>query len=293
MILDRLTAHDSRRDIIAEMKAGPLRGRVVAITGASAGIGEACAVRFARAGACVALMARRAELLDDVVARIMAGGGEALAVAGDVTSEDDHARLVARAIEHYGRLDVMVANAGAGYHGTLEETPPDVARRLMDVNFIGTYLAARAAVPVFRRQRAGHLVVVSSIVGRRGIGGSTAYAATKAAQVGFAESLRVELAGTGIHVSLVFPISTRTEFHAAMARDYGHSIAGLGPKQDADTVAGAIERALLKPRVEIYPHAPSRALAVISVIAPALADRLVQKYGRRRRAEPATPPHNA
>ncbi|MDQ3169029.1 MAG: SDR family NAD(P)-dependent oxidoreductase, partial [Acidobacteriota bacterium] len=241
----------------------------------------------------VVLLARRADQLAAVAARITAAGGQGIAIAGDVTNEADHARLVARAIEQYGRLDVMVANAGAGYHGTLDETPPDVARRLMDVNFIGTYLAARAAIPVFRQQGAGHLLVVSSVVGLRGIGGSSAYAATKAAQIGFAESLRVELSGSGVHVSLVFPVSTRTEFHDAMQRDYGHRITGLGPKQDADTVAAAMERAILRPRVEIHPHAASRALALVNAIAPAFADRLVQKYGRKRTAEPGGPPHDA
>jgi short-subunit dehydrogenase len=175
----------------------------------------------------------------------------------------------------------MVANAGFGYHGTVEQTPVDVVRRLMDVNFLGTWLAARAALPIFRRQGTGHLVIVSSIVGRRGIAGTGAYGATKAAQLGLAESLRAELGGTNIHVTVVFPISTRTEFHDAMRRDYGHAISGLGPKQDPDHVAAAIERAILRPRPEVYPHAPSRALAIVSVLAPRFADRLVRKYGRR------------
>ncbi|MDQ3068807.1 MAG: SDR family NAD(P)-dependent oxidoreductase [Acidobacteriota bacterium] len=260
-----------------------LTGRVVAITGASAGIGEACAVRFVGAGARVVLSARRAGRLTDLAARLNAQReGAAIAVPGDVTSEGDMQALVDRALAAYGRLDVMLANAGAGYHGTLDETPPDVVRRLMDVNFIGTYLAARAAMPVFHRQGTGHLVIVSSIVARRGIAGMSAYGATKAAQLGFAEALRTELAGTSIHVSAVFPVSTRTEFHDAMERDFGHSVSGLGPTQDAESVAAAIERTILKPRAEVYPYATSRALAVLNVIAPAVADKLVVKYGRRR-----------
>ena len=152
----------------------------------------------------------------------------------------------------------------------------------MEVNFVGTYLAARAAVPVFRRQGSGHLVIVSSIVGRRGIAGVSAYSATKAAQLAFGESLRTELLGTNIRVTTVFPVSTITEFHDAMRRDYGYAASGLGPKQTADDVAAAIEDAILRPRPEVYPHRKSRALAVISVIAPAFTDRLVKKYGRRR-----------
>lgn len=264
------------------MEEGALAGRVVAITGASAGIGLACAERFAKAGASVALSGRRADRLDAAVAAITAAGGRAMAVPGDVTREDDNQALVDRAVSTFGGLDVMVANAGAGFHGTLEDTPPDVVRGLMEVNFVGTYLAARAALPVFRRQGSGHLVIMSSIVGRRGIAGMTAYGASKAAQLGFAEALRTELLDTGIDVSVVFPVSTRTEFHDAMRRDYGHAVSGLGPQQNADTVAAAVEAAILNPRPEVYPYAPSRALAVISVIAPAFTDRLVRKYGRRR-----------
>lgn len=270
----------------------PLAGRVIAITGASAGIGQACATRFANHGAKVALSARRADRLGAFVARLNADGERALAVPGDVTSEPDTQALVDRAVERFGRLDVMIANAGAGYHGSLEETPPDVVRRLMDVNFVGTYLTARAAIPVFKRQGSGHLVIISSIVGRRGIAGVTAYSATKFAQLGFAESLRAELAGTGIHVTVVFPVATLTEFHDAMRRDYGHAASGLGPKQSADDVAAAVEAALLKPRIEVYPYRKARALAVLSVLAPAFTDRLVRKYGRRRDADAEGPRHH-
>lgn len=278
-----------RRDIIAGMSG--LDGRVIAITGASAGIGEACARQFARAGAHVALSARRADRLGSVVTTLAGARGRAIAVPGDVTVEADVDALIARAIETFGRLDVVIANAGAGYHGTIEETPPDVARRLMDVNYMGTFLTARAAVRAFRRQGSGHLVIVSSIVARRGISGTGAYGATKAAQLGLAESLRAELAGTGIHVTVVFPISTRTEFHDAIRRDYGHAFSGLGPQQDADDVARAIGGAIVAPRAEVYPHAMSRALAVANVIAPGLTDRLVQRFARRRVA--GGPPHKA
>ena len=148
----------------------------------------------------------------------------------------------------------MICNAGFGYYGTVEDTPPDIMRRMMDVNFMGTYFGARAALPIFRAQGRGHLIVVSSIVGRRGIAQMSGYSATKAAQVGFAESLRTEFAGTDIHASVVLPVSTETEFREAMERDYGHSVTGLGPKQSADTVAAAVLRCIRQPVAEVYPH---------------------------------------
>ena len=260
-----------------------LEARVAAITGASAGIGLACARELARRGAAVVLGARRTDRLDEAVRDIRAAGGRAEAVAMDVTAEADAARLVARAREAFGSLDVMICNAGFGFYGTVEDTPPDVMRRMMDVNFMGSYHGARAALPLFRAQGRGHLLLMSSIVGRRGIAQMSGYSATKAAQVGFAESLRAELAGTAIHVSVVFPISTTTEFRDAMQRDYGHSASGLGPKQTAEEVARAVADCLERPRPEVYPYGRAKLLSILSVLAPAFADRFVGRFGRRRR----------
>lgn len=261
-----------------------LTGRVAAITGASAGIGAACAERFARAGIAVALAARRPDRLEEVAARITAAGGRALAVSADVTRDADMRAFVTRTLATFGRLDVMVANAGIGFHGSLEDTTPEVMQRLHEVNVMGTLHAARAALPHFEAQRSGHLMVVSSIVGRRGIPATAGYCATKFAQVGLAEALRSEFHGSGVHVSLVYPVGTITEFHAAMRENFGFGVEGIGPRQTAEHVAEAMLRCVRRPRAEVYPHAFSRGLAVIAVVAPGLCDRLVKRYGRRRAA---------
>src|SRR5262245_9532542 len=112
--------------------------KVVAITGASAGIGRACALRLARDGASVVVSARRADRLQALVREIEENGGHALAAPGDVTKPDDMRALVVRAVEAFGRLDVMICNAGIGFHGTLEESTPEIARRLVDINVMGT-----------------------------------------------------------------------------------------------------------------------------------------------------------
>ncbi len=259
-----------------------LRNHVAAITGASSGIGLACAQALARDGVAVVLGARRRDRLDAAVREITAAGGRASAIEMDVAREADNAALVAEALAKFGRLDIMLCNAGFGYYGTLEDTPPDIMQRMMNVNYMGTFLGARAALPVFRAQGSGHLIFVSSIVGRRGIPFMGGYSATKAAQAGLAESLRSEFAGTAIHVSCVYPISTRTEFHDAMTRDYGHEISGLGPRQSVEDVASAVMECVRRPRPEVYPHAKSRALAVLNIVAPGFTDRMVRKYGRRR-----------
>jgi short-subunit dehydrogenase len=259
-----------------------LSGRVAAITGASSGIGLAIARHLAREGVAVVLGARRADRLDAAVEGIRAEGGRAERVVMDVTREADVAALAAHAEQSFGPLDIMVCNAGFGYYGTIEQTPPDVMQRMMDVNFMGTFYGARVAIPAFRARGRGHLVIISSIVGQRGIALMGAYSATKAAQVGFAEGLRAEFAGSGISISVVYPISTETEFRSSMTRDYGHSVAGLGPKQSADHVARAVVACVRRPRAEVYPHGPSKLLAVANVVAPATADRLVRRYGRKR-----------
>jgi short-subunit dehydrogenase len=261
-----------------------LAGRVVAITGASSGIGLACAHELARRGAAVVLGARRTDRLETAAAEIQRAGGRASVRAVDVTREADLEALIAQATTQFGRLDVMICNAGFGYYGTIEQTPPDMMRQMMDVNYMGTFLAARAALPLFRAQRSGHLIFVSSIVARRGIAFMGGYTATKAAQSGLAEALRTEFAGTSIHVSCIYPISTETEFHDAMARHYGHQVTGLGPRQPVDVVARAIAECIEHPRPEVYPHAKSRALGILSLIAPAYTDRFVQKFARHRDA---------
>jgi short-subunit dehydrogenase len=256
--------------------------RVIAITGASSGIGRATALRLARDGAAVVLCARRTDRLNAVAAEIVAAGGQALPLVADVTSAADMDGLVARGIERFGRLDVMMCNAGFGVAGAIDEVPPDQMQRLLDINYTGTYHATRAALAVFRRQQSGHIIIVSSIVGKRGVPYMGAYAATKFAQVGLAECLRSELVGTGIHVSVVFPVSTETEFFDVMANETGVPVTrALGPRQSVETVAKAIAGAIDRPVAEIYPHAFSRGLVIINALAPGLCDRIVQRFGRK------------
>jgi short-subunit dehydrogenase len=202
----------------------------------------------------------------------------------DVTDPAGMQRLASRAIEAFGGLDIMVCNAGFGYYGTVEETPIDTMRRMMDVNFLGTFLGAQVALPHFRARGRGHLLIVSSIVGQRGIALMSGYSATKAAQVGFAEALRTEFAGSGIHVSVVYPVSTDTEFRSAMQRDYLYTVSGLGPEQPVEVVARAMVACIRRPVPEVYPHRGSRGLAILNAVAPAFTDRLVRRYGRRREA---------
>ncbi len=259
----------------------PLEDRVVAITGASSGIGRAAAVRLAGEGASVALLARRAERLDELARTMAASGGRAIAVPGDVTSPEDTRRLVARAVDTWGRLDVMIANAGLGYHGSLEQATPADMARVIDVNLLGVMHTARAALEVFRQQGHGHLIAISSYAGKRGIGGTGVYGAAKAGVINLVESLRAEFVGTNLQASVILPVSVDTEFRATITRDFGWVTEGDGPKQPVDTVVDDIVACILRPQAEIYTHRKSWFVAVMNVIAPARTDRFIAKFTRR------------
>lgn len=253
------------------------------ISGASSGIGAATARGLAREGAAVVLAARRVDRLAAVADQIRRDGGTAHAVETDVTSDEDIDRLIHETLQRFGQLDVAICNAGAGYHGSLEDTTPDDMARLMDVNFMGTFLLARAALPHLKQRDQARLIFVSSIVGKRGIAWGGAYSATKFAQVGLAEALRAELLDTGVRVSLVIPVSTDTEFREAMAREQGFEVSGYGPRQPVERVAAAIVRTVKHPKPEVYPYAPARLLSIVSAVAPALGDRIIRRFGREPR----------
>jgi len=261
--------------------------RVIAITGASAGIGRATALRMAREGYAIAACARRADRLDSLAGEIRAAGGQALTIVADVTDERAMANFVEHTMERFGRLDVMMCNAGFGIYGAIDSISADQMRKLMDINYFGTFYAARAGLAVFRRQGRGHIVIVSSIAGKRGVPYMGAYSATKFAQIGMAECLRSELAGSDIHVSVVCPVSTTSDFKEVMIRETGGDISqSAGPVQSAEEVAEAVARAIAHPIAEVYPYFKSRGLVLLNALAPGLTDRFVQRFGRKP-AEPA------
>ena len=263
-----------------------LQGAVVAVTGASSGIGRECALAFAREGARVAVCARRAERLEAVAEAVRAMGGEAWVMAADVGDPEQVRRFVQGAVSRFGRLDVLVNNAGYGVRGRVEDTPLELYRRLMEVNYIGTVAGCQAALPVMRRQKSGVIINVSSIVGHRALPTGAAYAATKAAQISLTEALRAELDGSGVFACSVHPIGTTTEFGEVADRESGAKALGgpVGPQQSALDVARAIVRCAKRPRPEVFPYPASRLLVGLNALAPGLVDwwasRAARKAGR-------------
>ncbi|MFI9364951.1 SDR family oxidoreductase [Kitasatospora sp. NPDC053057] len=186
-------------------------GKVIAITGASSGIGEATALLLAGRGARVVLGARRTERLRDLAARIAAKGGQVAWTSTDVTRRADLTALVALARERFGRLDVLVSNAGIGPVSALDELRVEDWEAMVDVNIKGVLYGIAAALPVFRAQGSGHFVNVVSTAGLRIVPNQVVYAATKNAVRTLSEGLRQE-AGDSVRVTVVSPGFVRTDF---------------------------------------------------------------------------------
>jgi NADP-dependent 3-hydroxy acid dehydrogenase YdfG len=188
-----------------------LSNQVVAVTGASSGIGEATALACARSGAAVALAARRADRIDALAERITGEGGRAVAVPTDVGEEDQARAFIERAHTELGRLDVLVNNAGVMLLGPIANAATEEWRRMIHANIFGVLYCTHAALPLMREQGAGHIVNVSSVAGRVARAGSGVYNLTKFGVGAFSESLRQEAVRMGVRVTLVEPGAVATE----------------------------------------------------------------------------------
>jgi NADP-dependent 3-hydroxy acid dehydrogenase YdfG len=220
-----------------------LTGQVVAVTGASSGIGAAAARALVAEGALVVLGARRTERLDTMVADM---DGSALTVELDVRDPEASRRFVAAALSRFGRLDALVANAGIGAYGGIMDLDDEKLATMMDTNVAGTVWPIRAAVPHFLEAGTGDIVIVASVAGIRGAGDEAVYAATKFAQVGLAGGLDRELREKDIRVSTICPGGTATEF--AMGAGRTPDMPGLADMLQADDVAAAVVTVLRQPK---------------------------------------------
>jgi len=191
--------------------SGSLSGKVALVTGASSGIGEGIALELARAGATVALSARRADRLAGLVARIEAEGGKALALAGDMTVEAEAIAAVEDTVARLGRIDILINSAGVMQAGGVENADLAEYRRVFDINVFGTLYCCKAAIPHMLAQGAGDIVNITSLAGRKGGPQTNAYSASKHAANSMTDAMRQELGDRNIRVSYLMPGATKSE----------------------------------------------------------------------------------
>jgi NADP-dependent 3-hydroxy acid dehydrogenase YdfG len=195
-----------------------LRGKTAIITGASSGIGQACARALGSEGAQLVLTARRLDRLEKLKTEIESAGGKVVIVAGDAREEETAVKTVAAARKAFGRIDILINNTGMGNYKKLVDTSAAEYDELMDTNVRSTFLFARHAVPIMLPQKSGTILMISSMAGIYGFGGQAVYCMSKFAQVGFAQSLDRELRESGIKVGVICPGGVKTEFAIGKGR---------------------------------------------------------------------------
>jgi short-subunit dehydrogenase len=256
---------------------GQLHGAVVAITGASSGIGWASALAFARRGARPVLAARSPDALHELAVACEREGVAALAVPTDVADEAAVTALANAAMDRFGRIDVWVNNAAVGVYGRFEDVPPAEFRRVVETNFFGYVYGARAVWPHFQRQGHGVLINNASVLGRAAGPYFSAYNASKFAVCGFTESLRQEVLGSDVHVCLVVPASIDTPFYQHAGNYSGRRPKALTPVYDAQQVASAIVACAERPRREVQVGQAATLMTLLHTLSPSLYERMMRR----------------
>ena len=257
-----------------------LTNKVILLTGASAGIGRATAVALAQSGADMVLIARRQERLAALVEELAAYPGRRLALAGDIGEAAFAATAVAATITTFGRLDVLINNAGLGHRSHLADMPAADMHRLWNTNVMGLLYFTQAAIPHMKEQGGGHIINVSSILGQRPLPNMGLYCASKTAVNFISRALRMELRPYHIRVTTVYPGRTLTEFGDALL---GHP--GANPSRvarvPAERVAQAIVKAITTGKTEVYITWTDWLFTHLNRLFPRATDWLVERVAAR------------
>lgn len=223
-----------------------LQSKVALITGASSGIGEATAEALAAEGITVAVAARRKDKLDDLVERITQAGGSAMAFVADVTDRTVCAKLVKDVVAKLGRLDILINNAGVMLNGPVNDAPLEEWEQMVQLNVMGLLYMTHVALPVMRKQKAGHVINISSVAGRTTRPGSAVYNLTKWGVCAFTDALRQELAGEKlpIRTTLIEPGAVDTELQSHLRpevkAEWDKNFGAMTRLQAADIAAGIV-----------------------------------------------------
>jgi len=251
---------------------GPLQGKVAIITGASTGIGRETALALSRRGACVVLASRAANRLEENAAEIRSRGGQALAVPTDVTDQEQVEQLMQAAITHWGRVDILVSNAGQYIRAPIPTLTVEDLEGSMAVNFYSHVYCTLAVLPQMTRQGSGHIILISSMDAKKGVPPDAPYISAKAALGGFGDVLRQELRPAGIAVTVVYPGRVDTPMIENLRFSW------ISPKVPPVRVAEAILRAIDRRPAEVILPFQAYLLALLNSLSPRLADACVQAF---------------
>lgn len=275
------------------MAAEELNGKVIVITGASSGFGKGAALKFAAAGAKVVLAARRAEVLEEIVAQCRTQGGEALAVPTDVSKQDEVEKLAQKAVSTYGRIDVWINNAGGGAIGHFEEVPIAEHVQVIETDLLGTLYGSYYAMQRFHKQGTGILINVASVIGKIPAPYFSSYAAAKHGVVGLSAAIRQELDVnkiTGIRVCTVMPTSMDTPFFEHAADHTGHQVVPIPPVYEPEQVIDTLVRLATEPKDEVaVGGASGTGFVLMHNLFPGLTEHMMAKLTHREQMEKAPP----
>jgi short-subunit dehydrogenase len=263
-----------------------MKGRRIILTGASEGIGRALALELAARGARIAVAARDRERLESLAAECRVRGGEALAVPTDVTNAQDLEWLVAETLKTFGGIDAVIHNAGITMWSRFDALKDlEIFERVMEVNYYAPVRLTAMALPHLKESR-GLIVAIASLAGLTGVPERSAYAGSKHAMIGFFESLRIELAGSGVDVSLIAPGFVVTEIHKRAIGPDGEPL-GASPMvqskiMTAEECARQIARAMEKRQRLLVMSARGKLGRFLKLVAPSVIDRMAAKAIRQR-----------
>jgi short-subunit dehydrogenase len=258
-----------------------MKNKLVIVTGASSGIGKACAIRFAQKGANIVLAARSAERLKEVATEISKYDVEVLSLVTDVSKEQDCKNLIETTLTKFGRIDILVNNAGISMRAAFANLDIDVLKKVMDVNFWGTVYCTRYAIASILDNK-GSVVGVSSIAGYKGLPGRTGYSSSKFAMHGFLEALRIENIKKGLHVLIACPGFTASNIRNSALIGDGSS-QGETPRDEKnmmqpDEVAESIVDAVVKRKDRLTLTINGKLTVLLNKFFPKLVDKLVYNH---------------
>ncbi|MCC5946274.1 MAG: SDR family oxidoreductase [Bernardetiaceae bacterium] len=255
-----------------------MQDKVVIITGGSSGIGRACAEKFAAEGSKVVITGRNAEKLNETVAELKAQGADVFGFVSDVSSEEDNQKMAQAVIAHYGKIDILINNAGISMRALFEDVELDVIRKVMDINFYGALYATKYCLPEIIKHK-GSVVGVSSIAGFRGLPARAGYSASKFALQGFLETLRTEMLKKNVHVLIASPGFTASNIrNTALTKD--GSAQKESPRDEskmmsAETCAAHIYRAVVKRKAYLILTSQGKLTVWLNKLFPVFMDKLV------------------